>query len=79
MKLKPTMSTVQEHPAPSEAVALLMSDNAAAAWLGMSRATFWRRVKDGTLPAPVKIGGATRWRRDALLAAIDRLSAGEAA
>ena len=59
--------------------AILLSDNAAAAMLGISRATFWRRVSDGTFPAPVKIGGATRWRRADLLAAVDRLSAGEAA
>ena len=63
----------------SEAIAYLMADHTAAAFLGISRATFWRRVKDGTFPAPVKIGGATRWRRSDLLAAIDRLSAGEAA
>jgi prophage regulatory protein len=54
--------------------ALLLSDNAAAAWLGMSRATFWRRVNDGTFPQPVRIGRATRWRRDELLAAVDRAS-----
>lgn len=24
-------------------------------------ATVWRRVKDGTIPRPVKDGGATRW------------------
>jgi predicted DNA-binding transcriptional regulator AlpA len=46
--------------------ALLLSDNAAAAWLGISRATFWRRVKDQTFPKPIRIGGATRWRRDEL-------------
>ncbi len=55
--------------------ALLLSDNAAAALLGVSRATFWRRVKDGTLPQPVKLGAATRWRRDALLEAVERLAA----
>ncbi len=52
--------------------ALLLSDNTAAAWLGISRATFWRRVKDQTFPKPIRIGGATRWRRDELLAALDR-------
>ena len=62
-----------------DAAALLLSDHTAAALLGISRATFWRRVKDGTFPRPVKIGGATRWRRADLLAAVDRLSAGEAA
>ena len=26
-----------------------------------SRATVWRRVKDHTLPQPIKVGGLTRW------------------
>jgi predicted DNA-binding transcriptional regulator AlpA len=55
--------------------ALLLSDHSAAALLGISRATLWRRVSDRTLPAPVKIGHATRWRRDELLAAVDAASA----
>lgn len=53
---------------------ILVSDFAAAGMLGISRATFWRRVKDGTLPKPIRLGGSTRWRRDALLAALDRLA-----
>ena len=63
----------------ADEAAILISDNAAAALLGISRATFWRRVSDGTFPRPVKIGGATRWRRAELLAAVDRLSADAAA
>jgi predicted DNA-binding transcriptional regulator AlpA len=55
--------------------ALLLTDNAAAAMLAISRATFWRRVSDGTLPRPLKIGGATRWRRAELLAALDKAAA----
>ena len=54
--------------------AILLSDNAAAALLGISRATFWRRVQDGTFPQPVKIGAATRWRRSELLTAIEALA-----
>ena len=59
----------------AEQQAILLSDHVAAAWLGISRATFWRRVKDGTFPTPLKIGAATRWRRDELLAALDRETA----
>ena len=55
--------------------AFLLSDNAASAWLGISRATFWRRVNDGTLPKPIKIGGATRWRRDELMGAVEKAAA----
>ena len=51
--------------------ALLLSDRDVASLLGVSRASIWRRVADGTLPRPIKIGSATRWRRDELLAALD--------
>jgi predicted DNA-binding transcriptional regulator AlpA len=27
----------------------------------ISKATAWRRVKSGLLPAPIKDGGSTRW------------------
>lgn len=50
---------------------LLMKDVTAAALLGISRATFWRRVKDGTLPNPIKLGGATRWRRSELVDTVE--------
>ncbi|MFT4794025.1 MAG: putative DNA-binding transcriptional regulator AlpA [Paracoccaceae bacterium] len=36
---------------------LLLSDYDASDLLGLSRATLWRRVSDGTLPQPVRIGG----------------------
>ncbi len=32
-----------------------------AAREGVSAVTVWRRVKSGVLPAPVKVGGTTRW------------------
>ena len=51
---------------------ILLSDNTGAALLGISRASWWRRVNDGTLPRPLKIGGATRWARDEIDAVIDR-------
>ena len=43
---------------------LLLSDKSAANLLGISRATFWRRVNDKTLPKPMRLGGVTRWRRE---------------
>jgi predicted DNA-binding transcriptional regulator AlpA len=54
--------------------AMLLNDGRAAALLCISKATLWRHVQAGVLPRPVKIGGATRWRRDELLAAIDAAS-----
>lgn len=38
------------------------TDRDGAAFFGWSRATFWRRVQDGTIPQPVKIGRTSRWR-----------------
>jgi predicted DNA-binding transcriptional regulator AlpA len=54
---------------------LNISDRDASALLGLSRAALWRRVSDGTLPKPIRIGGATRWRRDELIAAVEAASA----
>ena len=59
-----------------DASAFLMSDHTASGFLGISRATLWRRVKDGTLPNPIRIGAATRWKRDELIAAVERLATG---
>ncbi|MEL7444703.1 MAG: AlpA family phage regulatory protein [Pseudomonadota bacterium] len=39
----------------------LITDKEVANIIGCSRATVWRRVADGTLPQPLKIGGSTRW------------------
>lgn len=39
--------------------------------LGLSRTTIWRLAASQKIPAPLKIGGATRWRKadiDALIA-----------
>ena len=52
----------------------LVSDRQLAKMLSVSRATIWRRVADGTLPRPVRVGGATRWRLEEIEATIARLS-----
>lgn len=39
----------------------LLTDRETAEILNCSRATVWRRVGDGTLPKPLKIGGMTRF------------------
>lgn len=41
---------------------LLITAAVAAEMLSMGKSTFWQNVKNGSLPQPVKIGGATRWR-----------------
>jgi predicted DNA-binding transcriptional regulator AlpA len=43
--------------------------------LGVSVATVWRRVSDGTLPEPIRLGGATRWVRDELVEVISAAQA----
>ena len=53
----------------------LIRDNEAAALLCCSKATFWRRVSDGTIPRPLKIGGMSRWPRSEILAVIDQAKA----
>lgn len=40
----------------------LIRDKEAAAALSISQSTFWRRVKDGTISPPIRIGRMVRWR-----------------
>jgi predicted DNA-binding transcriptional regulator AlpA len=64
---------VEHHPQ------LLLTDHATAAMYGISRSTLWRRVADGTLPKPIRIGGATRFVRAEHLAVIDQARAARGA
>ena len=50
---------------------VLLDVKAVAAMLQSSPATIWRRVNDGTISQPVRIGGMTRWVRDEIDAVID--------
>ncbi len=59
------MTTHTEGPA-------LLDVKAVAALFQSSPATIWRRVNDGAMPRPVRIGGMTRWARDEIDAVIDR-------
>ena len=42
----------------------------AALLLQISVPTFWRRVADGTVPKPVRIGGLSRWPHSEILGVI---------
>ncbi len=53
----------------------LIRDKEGAAILGCSVPTFWRRVADGTIKRPVKIGGMSRWPLSEIEAVIDRAKA----
>jgi len=50
----------------------LIRDTEGAELLGASVSTFWRRVSDGTIPRPIKIGGMSRWKRSEIQDVIDR-------
>ena len=41
---------------------ILLTSKEAAKLLSIGEATLWRDSKAGKMPAPIKIGGATRWR-----------------
>ncbi len=60
----------------------LLRDKEVAAQLRVSVPTVWRRVKDGTIPKPLKIGSLSRWQQSDIKAVIDaarRRSVGVAA
>jgi predicted DNA-binding transcriptional regulator AlpA len=48
-------------------VAELLPLAQAAKLCGLGERTFWRYAHNGTAPAPVKIGGSSRYRRSDLL------------
>jgi len=39
----------------------LLKDKQCAEILGCSVPTFWRRVSEGVVPRPLRIGGTSRW------------------
>lgn len=46
-----------------------------AEMLDLGASTVWRQVRKGNLPAPIKIGDATRWRRSDIEALLHRVQA----
>jgi predicted DNA-binding transcriptional regulator AlpA len=59
----------------SAPIDLLIRDRVAAVMLGCSATTFWRRVADGTIPRPVKIGGMSRWPTSEIEAVVESAKA----
>ncbi|CUH45859.1 MULTISPECIES: helix-turn-helix transcriptional regulator [Ruegeria] len=43
-----------------------LNDQQVSERYGWSKATTWRKAKQGLIPGPVKIGGQTRWNADEL-------------
>jgi predicted DNA-binding transcriptional regulator AlpA len=58
----------------TKAVFRLVRDTEAAAIIGVSKATWWRRVADGTMPQPIRIGSVTRWKVSEIVTAIEKLA-----
>lgn len=57
----------------------LLNAREGAAILQISVPTFWRRVADGTVPKPVKLGGLSRWPHSEILAVIEAAKAARTA
>lgn len=53
----------------------LLTAREAAPLLGISIPTFWRRVADGTVPKPVKLGALSRWPQSEIVEVIERAKA----
>ena len=53
----------------------LLTARESATCLQISIPTFWRRVADGTVPKPVKIGALSRWPRSEILEVIETAKA----
>jgi predicted DNA-binding transcriptional regulator AlpA len=53
----------------------LLTYREAAAVLTISTATFSRRVADGTVPPPVKIGSTSRWPLSEIVAVVEAAKA----
>lgn len=53
----------------------LLTARECATFLQISIPTFWRRVADGTIPKPVKLGGLSRWPRSEIVAVVEKAKA----
>ena len=53
----------------------LLTANEVVAFLRISRPTFYRRIADGTIPQPVKIGSLSRWPQSEILHSIESAKA----
>ena len=53
----------------------LISVRETAEMFGCSVATIWRRVSDGSLPQPLRLGGITRWSQAELVELIESAKA----
>lgn len=66
-------------PADSASADILLRDKEVAAILRVSVPTVWRRVADGIIPKPFKIGALSRWQQSDITAVIEAAKAQRAA
>ncbi|MCP9484115.1 DNA-binding protein [Shimia sp. CNT1-13L.2] len=65
-----------KHPLPpSGSVDPLLKVGEAADLLSISVPSFWRRVADGSVPKPIKLGSASRWPQSEILDVIEMAKA----
>lgn len=67
--IRESMTAVMEPPAPG--IDPLLRVDEGASLLSISVPTFWRRVADGTIPKPIKLGSASRWLQSEILEVIE--------
>ncbi len=53
----------------------LLTAKECAAALGVSLPTFYRRIADGSIPKPMKIGALSKWAKSDITAVIERAKA----
>lgn len=53
----------------------LLTAKEGAKYLQMSIPTFYRRIADGSLPKPIKMGALSRWSRAEILEAVEAAKA----
>lgn len=76
------MTRIDTHPLRNTSATLvdpLLTAREASPILGISVPTFWRRVADGTVPKPIKMGALSRWPQSEILQVIEDAKAARAA
>lgn len=58
-------------PANKNSAERLLTDKEVSDLLGVCRTSVWNRVKDGTLPKPIKLGRLSRFPQSDILGFID--------
>lgn len=74
-----TTASLEGSPPLLDIIDPLVNARDAASLLGISVPTFWRRVADGTVTKPLKLGALSRWPQSEILQVIATAKAARAA